>query len=77
MLHKNVKTITLLCATTIFQACESLLVGDLVARLHVALPERRLALPRDHEHRLLRHVRNVEGERALTDKYVILAYLRN
>ena len=43
-----------------------------MARLHVALPERRLALPRDHERRLLRHVRNVEAERALTDKYVIL-----
>ena len=68
MLHKNVKTITLLCATTIFQACESLLVGDLVARLHVALPERRLVHPRNHQHRLLRHLLRVEAELALTEK---------
>ena len=42
-----------------------------MARLHVALPERRLVHPRNHQHRLLRHLLRVETERALTEKQVL------
>ena len=68
MPYKYFKTVH--CTTTFFQESESLIAGDLVARIHVALPERRLALPWDHERRLLRHVRRLEAEGALTERYV-------
>ena len=47
------------------QESEPVLLGDLVARVHVALQETGVALPRGHERRLWNHLCNLEAELAL------------
>ena len=47
------------------QESESLLIGELVARVHVAVQEPSLAFPRGHERRVWSHICNLEAQRTL------------